>query len=318
MKKAATVPAISFFRRITLLFLILLSVLQADAQKTAEYEIETVESIIGTGEVTIETKEDLIVTGEDETRIVSRFDVRYIYQERASDNEHRITLRLDESFDLSDEWTLGTRVDLPLRYNDRFNAVDNPNSDWEAGIGDVLLQGLITRRHLTSFPWRKGIRNALHLPWSTETWTVVPRFRWSAGMRTILPTATGDQFGSGKWQLGMLAALTYDIPEISQGSYVGLTVRNQFDIAGDSDRNDINQLVLTPRMRLNIGSRWAFITAPNIRINLENDNELFVPISGQLSYRDNATVYSLEVQHAIVDDFAIFDTQIEFRIGFFY
>ena len=99
---------------------------------------------------------------------------------------------------------------------------------------------------------------------------------------------------------------------------MGLTVRNQFDVAGDSDRNDINQLVITPRMRLNMGSRWAFIMAPDIRINLENENELFVPISGQLSYRDNDTVYSLEVQHAIVDDFAIFDTQIEFRVGFFY
>ena len=266
------------------------------------------------GEGTTETDEDLIETGEDETRTVSRFDVRYVYQERADNDEHRITLRLDESLNLSDEWALGTRVDLPLRYNDRFNAMDNPNSDWEAGIGDVLLQALVTRRHLTRFPWGTAIPR---FSWNRKMWTV-PRFRWSTGVRTILPTATGNQFGSGKWQLGVLAALTYDIPEISQGSYVGLTLRNQFDVAGDSDRNDINQLVITPRMRLNMGSHWALIMASNIRVNFENDNELFVPIAGQLTYRVDDTVYSLEVQHAIVDDFAIFDTQIEFRIGFFY
>ena len=253
-------------------------------------------------------------TGEDETSRVSRFDVRYIYQDRANNDEHRITLRSDKSFSLDTGWTLGTRVDLPMRYNDRFNAMSNPNSDWEAGIGDVLLQGVLTRQRRTRFPWGTYIPP---FPWNTKMWTE-PRFRIGAGMRTVLPTATGDQFGTGKWQLGVLAALTYDMPEISQGSYVGLTVRNQFDIAGDRDRNDINQLVITPRMRVNLGSRWAFITAPNITINLENDNKLFVPISGQISYRNDSAVYSLEVEQAIIDDFALFDTQIEFRVGFFY
>ena len=49
------------------------------------------------GEGTTETDEDLIETGEDETRTVSRFDVRYMYQERTINNEHRITLRSDKS-----------------------------------------------------------------------------------------------------------------------------------------------------------------------------------------------------------------------------
>ena len=253
-------------------------------------------------------------TGEDETSRVSRFDVRYIYQDRANNNEHRMTLRSDKSFTLDSGWTLGTRVDLPLRYNDRFNAVNNPNSDWEFGMGDLLLQGFLTRQRRKRFPWGTTL---LRFPWNREMWTE-PRFRVGAGIRTVLPTATGDQFGTGKWQLGALAALTYDLPEISQGSYVGLTVRNQFDIAGDSDRNDINQLIITPRLRVNLGSHWTFISAPNISINLENNNDLFVPIAGQLSYRYDTFVYSLEMQQAIIDDFARFDTQIEFRVGFFY
>ena len=258
-------------------------------------------------------------TGEDETVVVSRFDVRYSYRERTSSNEHRITPRLDKSFQLDDYWALGTRVDLPLRYNDRFNAVDNPNSNWKAGIGDVLLQGIITRQSLEHFHWDTRVRPILapfrrHI----EMRPLLPRFRWSTGMRTVLPTATGDQFGSGKWQLGVLAALTYDMPEILNDGYVGLTVRNQFDVAGDSDRDDIHELVIEPRLRFNLSKRWAFIMAPDIRINLENDNELFVPISGQLSYRDNTNVYSLEIEQALIDDFAQFDTRVEFRIGFFY
>ena len=259
-------------------------------------------------------------TGEDETLVVSRFDVRYSYQERASSNEHRITPRLDKSFQLDNYWALGTRVDLPLRYNDRFNAVDNPNGDWKSGIGDVLLQGLITRQRLKHFHWGSKVRPSLPLfRRSLKTRPVfLPWFRWSAGMRTVLPTATGDQFGAGKWQLGVLGALTYEMPETLNGGYVGLTARNQFDVAGDSDRNDINELIIEPRLRFNLNSRWAFITAPDIKIDLENDNELFVPLSGQLSYRNDATVYSLEVEHAIVDDFAQFDTRIEFRVGFFY
>ncbi len=256
---------IRFFSRIIITFLTLTFVLEIHAQET----------------------------GEDETSLVSRFDIRYMYQDRASDYEHRVILRSDKSLKLNDEWALGTRVDLPLRYNDRFNALDNPNGDWKAGVGDVLLQGFITRQRLE-------------------------RIRWGTGIRTVLPTATGDQFGTGKWQLGVGAALAYDMPEISKGSYMGLTLRNQFDIAGDSDRNDIHELVIEPKMRFNLGGGWAFITAPDIRINLENDNELFVPVSGQISYSNATAVYSMEVEQAIVDDFIQFDTRIEFRIGFFY
>ena len=281
----------NFFYCITLLLLTLPSILAAYESKPEKGE-----------------------TGEDETSRVSRFDVRYVYQDRANNNEHRMTLRSDKSLTLRSGWKLGTRVDLPLRYNDRFNAVDNPNSDWEVGIGDVLLQGFLTPQRRKRFPWGTTLPK---FPWNNEVWTE-PRFRLGAGMRTVLPTATGDQFGTGKWQLGVLAALTYDMPEISQGSYVGLTVRNQFDIAGDGDRNDIHQLVITPRIRINLGGRWAFISTPNISINLENDNDLFVPLSGQISYRSDTTVYSLEIEQAIINDFARFDTQIEFRVGFFY
>lgn len=265
-------------------------------------------------------------TGEDETRIVSRFDVRYTYQDRSSDNEHRITLRLDESFQWDDDWALVTRVDLPLRYSDRFNAVDNPNGDWKAGIGDVLLQALVTRQSLEYFPWGSKVRPFSWMERETilptfrwlELRPALPRFRWSTGMRTVLPTATGDQFGTGKLQFGMLVALAYDMPEILNGGYVGLTVRDQFDVAGDSDRNDIHELVIEPKMSFNLNSRWALITAPDIKIDLENDNGLFVPLSLQLSYRDNTTVYSLEVEQSIIDDFSQFDTRIEFRAGFFY
>lgn len=258
--------------------------------------------------------------GEDETLVVSRFDVRYAYLERTHSDEHRITPRLEKSFQLDDYWALGTRIDLPFRYNDRFNAVDNPNGDWKAGVGDVLLQGLITRQRLEHFHWGSRVRTSLPIfRRSLKTRPVLlPRFRWSAGMRTVLPTATEDQFGAGKWQLGVLGALTYDVPETLNGGYVGLTVRNQFDVAGDSNRNDINELIIEPRLRFNLSNRWAFITAPDIKIDLENDNELFVPLSGQLAYRSDANVYSLEIEHAIVDDFRQFDTRIEFRVGFFY
>ena len=112
-------------------------------------------------------------TGEDETRPVSRFDIRFKYQDLASNDEHRDTLRSDKSLKLNDEWAVGTRLDLPLRYSDKINVSDNPNGDWETGIGDILLQGFVQRQRLE-------------------------RFRCGAGERAVLPTATEDHFGAGK------------------------------------------------------------------------------------------------------------------------
>ena len=97
-----------------------------------------------------------------------------------------------------------------------------------------------------------------------------------------------------------------------------MTVRNQFDVAGDNNRGDIHELVIEPKMKFSLGDGWAFTSAPDIKVNLENDNDMFVPISGQLSYKNNNLVYSLEVEQAVVDDYKQFETQIEFRVGIFY
>jgi hypothetical protein len=64
------------------------------------------------------------------------------------------------------------------------------------------------------------------------------RIAWIGGLEAVVPTASEDVLGSGKWQLnptgGMVLAL-------SQTAFLFFGYKHVFSVAGDDDRADLNQ-----------------------------------------------------------------------------
>ena len=151
--------------------------------------------------------EEELNNGEDFTRPLSRFDLRYRLEEKADDvDQSTFILRLDRPIPLSKEWKIATRFEQPFVLNDQSSA-DNPAGAMRFGTGDFLAQAALID-------------------------TATKRFAWGFGARIVFPTASEDQFGSGRYQLVPLAGLRYSLPELSRGSFFQPLARYDFDVGG--------------------------------------------------------------------------------------
>jgi len=77
--------------------------------------------------------------------------------------------------------------------------------------------------------------------------------RWGFGPTLVLPTATSDALGQGKWQVGPAAAL---IVTRVRNLQAGAVFQNPVSFAGDSDRGRVNALSITPTLTYNLPGGW--------------------------------------------------------------
>lgn len=108
-------------------------------------------------------------------------------------------------FDRAIQGIYGVNMELPVG---RF---DSPDRD-DAGVGDLNLRGRVQFR--------------------AEPWTFI------TGLETVLPVASEDTLGSGKYQLNPVAVAVYPF---SANTFAALAAKHLFSVAGDSDRADIVQ-----------------------------------------------------------------------------
>ena len=82
------------------------------------------------------------------------------------------------------------------------------------------------------------------------------RFSWGAvgvGPLLVFPSATDDQLGRGKWQVGPAAAFIYEaIPHLQ----LGVIVQNPISFAGNNNRETINEMTLQPIAQYNLPKGW--------------------------------------------------------------
>jgi hypothetical protein len=77
--------------------------------------------------------------------------------------------------------------------------------------------------------------------------------RWGLGPVLVFPTATSDSLGQGKWQAGPAAAIMYTAVKHLQ---VGAVFQNPISFAGDSSRDSVNYLSITPTLTYNLPGGW--------------------------------------------------------------
>lgn len=233
-------------------------------------------------------------SGQDPTRPVTRVDLREKYDDNPSGAQAlTVTIRADKPFLLGAGWKLSTRADLPILDTTSVTPA-NPTGRGEWGIGDALFQGLFVAPPMG--------RTAI-----------------AFGGQLIVPTGVDTQFTTGKWQLVPSAAMVYQMPGISRGTFIGLLVRDAFSFAGKKDRAGINVVSIEPLFNWQLPQSWFLTFAPEMKMNTKDDWRLFVPFDVTVGRKlGPRTVMSLQLDAPLIEDYRQYDWQVEFRVGFFF
>jgi hypothetical protein len=166
-------------------------------------------------------------------------------------------MRMDHRIDVSSQWTVGLRADLPLATKNPINPY-NPSGDYVYGVGDADVQAALI--YVLDARWRMG-----------------------AGVRVFAPTGD-DVLGSGKWRTMPVVGAHYELPEFSPGSYFEPLIRYDQSFAGNPQRSGVSNLQFAPTLNIGLPERW-FLTlypSPDIRVNygpavVAQTGRLFVP-----------------------------------------
>jgi hypothetical protein len=143
-------------------------------------------------------------------------------------------------FKLTEDWNLISRTIVPLIYQ----------PELAPGVGDVFGLGDIQQSLFLS-PAKPG------------------KLIWGVGPILQFPTATDDSLGQGKWGAGPTAvALTVHGPWV-----LGTLINNLWSFAGESDRRDVNQMLIQPFVNYNLPHAWYVVTAPIITADWEADSD---------------------------------------------
>ena len=121
-----------------------------------------------------------------------------------------------------------------------------------------------------------GLSDLIHVTLYTPKST--GKLIWGVGGIVSVPTATDDALGSGKWAAGVAARIGY------KGEFwnIGAIAGQRWSFAGDSDRAEINALLIRGSIRRGLGSGWFFVSAPiiNANWNSSSGNRWLVPVGG--------------------------------------
>ena len=150
---------------------------------------------------------------------------------------------------LSDDWNLITRTIVPLINQPEFV----PGQGSKFGLGDV---------NLSLFVGPKDPGDVI----------------WGAGPIFLLPTASDDRLGADKWGAGPAAVVL----KMKDPWVFGILGQNIWSFAGDSDRGDVNQMLIQYFINYNLPDGWYLSSAPIITANWEadSDNTWTIPFGG--------------------------------------
>jgi hypothetical protein len=232
--------------------------------------------------------------GEDTTRPLARFDIRLRYRSKADgSDELRNLYQLDYPFRLPGGWKLSTRTELPMTANDTEGA-DNSKGVWRMGLGDVLNQVALVSPENNSL-------------------------RYAAGLRVVWPSETNPTLGSGKYQIGPGAAVSYTPAFLTEGSFFQFIWREPFGVGGDKDRKDTHRTVFNPGVNVALPHQFYVEMSPEMVINWSGGGGWFVPFNLNVGKEfGKRIIVSLEWNQAVVKDYRPYDWDIESRIGYFF
>jgi len=150
---------------------------------------------------------------------------------------------------INKDWLLITRTILPLVYQPE----PSQGGGGTFGLGDINPQFYFSPKNS-----------------SNVTWGVGPTF--------VLPTATNQVLGQGKWSIGPAAVIVVTTKRLVFGA-VG---NNVWSFAGDNSRPNVSQLTFQPFVNYNFDDGWYLVSSPIITSNwyAASGNQWTVPLGG--------------------------------------
>ncbi len=142
----------------------------------------------------------------------------------ASDDGFAYTLNVQPVIPISinDDWTMISRTIVPIAYRDYLPPPDGNTF----GLGDIT-------QSLFFSPKAPGPGGII----------------WGVGPVFLLPTATDDFLGTGKWGIGPTAVVLKQTGPWT----IGALGNHIWSVAGDDDRADVNQTFLQPFLSYSLG-----------------------------------------------------------------
>ena len=143
-------------------------------------------------------------------------------------------------------------------------------------------------------------------------------FIWGVGPAITIPSASDNQLGSGKWSTGIAAMMLRDF------GWGNILVRGSqvWSFAGDSDRKDVNRMVIEPIVSYNMGDGWHLFTDMIISANwkAESSNRWIVPLGGgfgrTFKIGDQTMLSRLEAYYNVEKPEGAPDYSVSFTIQF--
>ncbi|EDY39781.1 putative Neuromedin U [Cyanobium sp. PCC 7001] len=105
------------------------------------------------------------------------------------------------------------------------------------------------------------------------------RITWGVGPTFVIPSATDDVLGQGKWSAGPAAVVVVTTDRLVYGA-VG---NNVWSFAGDDDRRSVSQFLVQPFVNYNLPKGWYLVSSPIITANWnapDGEERWTVPIGG--------------------------------------
>lgn len=152
---------------------------------------------------------------------------------------------------LNEDWNIISRTILPVIWQ---NDIAGP-SGHQFGLGDTTQSFFLSPKE----PTAGGI-----------IWGVGPAF--------LLPTATDDLLGSGKFGIGPTAVVLKQEKEWT----VGALANHIWSVAGEGNRPDVNSTFLQPFLSYTTKDAWTFTLNTESTYDWESD-EWSVPINFEIS-----------------------------------
>jgi hypothetical protein len=154
-------------------------------------------------------------------------------------------------FSLNEDWNLISRTILPVTWQ---NDIAGP-SGTQFGLGDTVQSFFLS----PAKPTESGII-------------------WGAGPVFLLPTATDEFLGSGKWGVGPTAVV---LKQDGPWTY-GALANHIWSFAGQSDRQDVSSTFLQPFVSYTTKDAWTFALNTESTYDWKS-NDWSVPINFTVS-----------------------------------
>jgi hypothetical protein len=153
-------------------------------------------------------------------------------------------------FKLGDGWNVISRTIIPTVYqNDIF-----PGAGSQFGLGDTTQSFFFSPRQ------------------------AVDGFTWGVGPALVVPTATNDLLGAGKWSAGPTAVALWQ----GSGWTIGALASQVWSFAGKQDREDVSSTFMQPFIAYTTADAWTFTLNTESTYNWQA-KEWSVPINFQVS-----------------------------------